>query len=349
VTVYTVARAVLFEDLPLKDPEDLVVVERHMGDEATLMHSPADLLDLRERKDLFSAVSASAGFRSLMTGTLVPIYVKGASVTPDYFETLGAAPILGQTFREWDDRTDVVVLSWQLWQTQLAGDPAIQGKTIMLDDQAYRVVGVMPKSLAFLEANLWVPGPQGLPRPPFPAGPELKVRRDLAYLTILGRLRSGWNPVTVRVAVKAAGRSIVEKYPANLGEVQFSIRSLKELVVGDAHNQLMILSACVALVFVLVCLSLAGLLVGRGISRSHQDAVRLALGARGGQVVVAGLADSLVLTMAGGILGTLASIRGVHLFVAFAPPMQRSEEISLDAHERWSDGLRQGDKWTVPL
>ncbi len=330
VTLYTVARAVVLADLPLENSGELVVVERRIEGEATLMHSPADLLDLRERRDLFSALSAKANFRSLMTGTLEPTYVNGASVTPEYFETIGATPLIGQTFRGWDDRTDVVVLSWRLWQTRLGGDPAVVGKIILLDDHTYRVVGVMPKALAFLEADLWVPGPQGLPKPPFPMGPDLRVRRDLAYLTIVGRLHSGWKPATARAAVEAAGRAIVEKYPANLVDTHFSIRPMKELVVGDAHNQLLVLSAGVGLVFLLVCLSVAGLLLGHNISRSYQDAIRVALGASRAQVLVSRLADGLLLATAGGVLGTVASIQGVHLFMSLAPLMRRSEQVSLD-------------------
>jgi len=330
VTVYTVGRAVVLDELALRQPNELVVVERTIAGEATSKHAPVDLLDLREHRELFSELSASAGFRALMTGAREPTYVQAMSVTPEYFETLGAVPFLGETFRSAGDRTDVVVLSWRLWQEQLGADQDVVTKAVLLNGQLYQVAGVMPKDVAFLGADLWVPGPQGLPRSPVPAGPDLKVRRDLAYVNIVGRLRAGLNPTAAQAVMDVVGRRIAQKYPADHPSVRFFIRGYKELVVGDARDHLTVLSTGVGLVFILACLSVAGLLVGRGIGRSHEDGVRLALGANRAQLLTGALADGLVLATAGGILGTLASTQGVRLLLTIAPPMQRAEETVLD-------------------
>lgn len=329
VTVYTVVRAVLLKELPLENSDALVVVERHDAASTSPMHSPADLLDFRQT-NVFSSLSASGGFRSLVTGTLEPAYVAGASVTPEYFETLGAHPILGQTLLTWRDQPNTVVLSWQTWQTLLGGDRNVLNKTILLDREPYRIVGVMAKDLAFLNTDLWIPGPQGLPRPPFAVGPALTVRRDLTYIRILGRLAPAWKLAAARAAVDRVGREIIEKYPASYADVRFTIRPFREFVVGDRRDQLLILSMGVGLVFLLVALSVAGLLVGRSISRLRDDEVRLALGANRFRALAGTLTDSLLLATLGGMLGTIASIWGVRFLLSLAPPLPWTDEVSLD-------------------
>jgi hypothetical protein len=212
VTLFTVARAVLIRDLPLPGSDRLVVLERTIGDEPTLFHSPADLIDLRQRSEIFAHVGGLARFRSVLTGVGDPVYVAGASVTPDYLEGLGARPALGDLFRSGEgggaEELDVAVLSWELWRSAFGGDRGVVGRRFLLDDRPHRVVGVMPRELGFLGLDLWTPGPGGLPAAPFDLGPELLARRDVAYLSILGRLKPGLSREAASAAVAAAGREI---------------------------------------------------------------------------------------------------------------------------------------------
>jgi len=334
LTVLAVARAVLLSPLPLVEPEQLVAIERRIGDEATALHSPADLLDLRERGAAFSRLSGSARFRALMTGGAQPTYVSAASVTPEYLETLGATPVLGEIFRA--DARDrprdphAVVVSWTLWQTELGGDRGVLGRSIVIAGEPFRVVAVMPEDLSFLGVDLWIPGPQGLPRPPFPVGPDLLVRRDVAYLEILARVRPGWSLEAARSALDRAGARIAEAYPPSSPEVRFSLVPLKEHIVSGARDHLAVLWGCVFLIFLLGCLSVSGLLLGRGITRSDHDAIKLSLGATRSQMAAAGLAESLLLATAGGALGSLGSIAGVRIFLSLAPPFPRSGQASVD-------------------
>lgn len=334
VTVFTVARSVLLAPLPFQEPERLVVLERRIGDDTTPLHSPVDLIDLREHCQAFSGLSGSTSFRALLTTTFQPTYVTGASVTPDYLETLGARPILGQIFRAQPggrpaDSHDVVV-SWRLWRKHFRGDPTVLGKTILVGEEPYRVVAVMPEETGFLGVDLWVPGAQGMPRPPMPLGPELLVRRDLAYVTILGRLRTGWSLESARAALDAAGATVAEAYPADYPEVRFTLEPLKNRLTARARDHLTILWACVAVVFLLGCLSVSGLLLARGIARYDHDAIKLTLGATRRQAALAGFTESLLLAVAGGSLGGLASIAGIRLFLALAPPFPRSDQTSVD-------------------
>lgn len=334
VTVFAIARAVLFKPLSLREPEQLVVVERKVGGEGTFLHSPADLQDLLEVCDGFSALSGSARFRARLAGAARPKYVTGVSVTPEYLETLGARPVLGRVFQnvggEGPSELNVTVLSWKLWQEELGGDQDVAGETVFLDGEPYRIVGVMPKDLAFLEADLWVPGPRGVPRPPFQVGSELLVRRDIAYMKILGRVRSDWSLDAAREELERVGPGIAGKYPANYPEVRFSFEPFKEQVVGGARNHLGLLWGSVALVFLLGCLSVSGLLLGRGIGRLEQDLIKLTLGASRWQGATASFAESTCLAIGGGILGTLSAIGGVRLVLALAPPFPRSDQTSFD-------------------
>lgn len=338
IVVFTVFRAVLLEDLPLHQPDELVLLERQIGDETVRFHSPADLFDLRETVDGFQGVAAGARFRAVLAGSpeggIDPARVVGLGVTPEYFEILGASPVLGQVFRSGPDglplEPDAAVVSWELWRTGLGADRSIVGERIMLDEEAYRVVAVLPPSLAFLGVDLWVQGPRGLPKPPFPAGPDLLVRRDLAYLTILARGESGKSLEALNAAVERAGEGMAEAYPAGHPAVRYSVVPFHDLVTARAEDHLLPLLVAVGLVFALVCLNIAGLLLARRLSQADADAVKLALGASRRQIWASAFAESLVLATAGGLLALLLAGIGLRVFLALAPGFPRIEEASLD-------------------
>ena len=269
VTIYTVDRAVLLADLPLPRASQLVVVFRRVGSEVGPRQAPADLIDLRRQRDVFSSVSAKVDYRALMTGSREPAYVQATSVTADFFRTLGASPILGHVFLSADDLTGAV-LSWTQWQNQFGGDTGVIGRPLMLDGKPYRVLGVMPKGLDFFGTDVWLPGPGGFPKSPLPVGPDLLVRRDVAYLEVVGRLRNGLDPRSARPGIDRISRIIAANYPPGLPPVSFSIRGLKETIVGDASSQLTLLSSGALLTFLLVFHSVSGLIVGRSMRRYHE-------------------------------------------------------------------------------
>jgi putative ABC transport system permease protein len=335
VTLFAVARSVLLAPLPFREPHRLVVLERQIGDQTTPLHSPADLLDLRDGCDAFVALSGSTRFRALLTGTEQPAYVTGASITPEYLDTLGAEPILGRPFRVLPGggtaEPDAVVVSWTLWRKYLKGGPQVIGRTLLVDDEPHRVVAVMPEAVELLGVDLWMPGPQRVPRPPRPVGPDLLVRRDLAYVTILGRLAPGWSLESARAALATAGAGLVEAYPPEYPEVRFTLEPFEDRIFARAKDHLTILWTCVGLVFVIGCLSVSGLLLARGIARSDEDAIRVAIGAMRRQAALAGLSESLVLAVVGGVLGGLGSIVGIQLFLALAPAFPRSDQTAVDA------------------
>lgn len=336
VAVYTIARPILIADLPLPDSERLVLVRRTIGDETTSAHSPADLADLRERTEIFSRVSGSSRFRALLEGAGETSFVQGASVTPDYLETLRAEPRFGTIFRAGPggsvEEPEVVVLSSGFWRSRFGGDEGVLGRRIRLDDQAYRVIGVMPEALEFLGVELWVPGPNGLPRAPFPLGPEMVARRDMAYLSILGRLAPDLSLESGRQAVAAAGEEIETAYPAGYPDVGFSVEPLKAVVTAEAAELLGTLGRAVGLVLVLACLAVSGLLVGRFIEREREDGIRRAVGATRLHTSLASFADSLLLAGGGGILGGGLAFVGVRLLLSQAPPLPRTEAVVIDLH-----------------
>src|SRR6185295_118611 len=153
--IFTIVNAVLIERLPFRDPDRLVVVweesARRPGRQNTI--SPANFLQWQERSDVFEQMASFYESRANLTGQASPEEVAAQNVTPNFFATLGVAPILGRSFLPEegpDGRDRVVILSHGLWQRRFGGDAGVIGQTIQLNSRAFTIVGVMPPDVKLL-------------------------------------------------------------------------------------------------------------------------------------------------------------------------------------------------------
>jgi predicted permease len=236
-----------------------------------------------------------------MTGRGEPQYVAGVRVAGNFFQTLGVQPALGRLFVHEEcikgGRT-AVLLSDAFWRRQFAADPAIVGQAILLGKQAYTVVGVLPPSFDF--GSVFSPGVRF---DAFLPAVMDELRTWGNTLAVVGRLKPG---VSVRQAQAEADVLFPQfkaAHPDWFDDYASTITGLKEFVSGKLRRSLIVLWCAVGLILLIVCVNLSNLLLARATARGKEFAMRRALGAGQGRLFRQLLTESLVITMAGAILG----------------------------------------------
>jgi putative ABC transport system permease protein len=323
--MFTVIRAVLLEPLPYRDSDRLVV-----SGGAT----PARFAETRDSARSFTELGAYSGEEELtLSGGAEPEVLKGARVSASFLRILGVAPVRGRGFRPEEDSpggTPVVLISTGLWQRRFAGDPQIAGKTAILETTPYIIIGVVPPrfQFPFPGVDVWMTEPSEWPRiPP-------KSRALSPFLTIFGRLRAGVSLEQANAEMRVIQRQYAMAHPAMLdakGKARGEMTAMKDELVADVRFKLWMLLGAVGFVLLIACANVAGLLLARATSRAPEFAVRAALGAGRARLMGQLLAESVPLSLAGGMLGVLLatwSLRAIPVMTSFELP--RAGEIHLD-------------------
>ncbi|HEX4808099.1 MAG TPA: ABC transporter permease, partial [Bryobacteraceae bacterium] len=270
-----------------------------------------------------------------LSGTGRPEQIYASRMTPAVFSGLGIAPLMGRVFtaREDQQKEQVAVLSYVTWKSRFNGNPHILGTKILLDRKPYVVIGVMPRNFEFplnagrLNRNeLWVP----MSFSPEELSPEAN---GSWYLQLVGRLKPGITPAQAQGDAERVAQQIMRQYPPD--EANFRIHPvvypLQQITVLQARPLLRVLFLAVTVVLLIACANLAGLLLVRAIRRQRETAVRLAIGASAAALLRQMILESMVLSLAGGLLGigvaALALAIGKNLLPETLPLMN---EISLN-------------------
>jgi len=269
----------------------------------------------------------------ILTGAGEPERLIGKYVTANFFATLGAQPALGRAFTEDEDKLGgarVVILSHRVWQRHFNGDPHLIGQMIQLNGVGHTVVGVMSADFYFygrqnrLYNDLYRPIGQK-------AGLDyMRDRGAHPAIFVIGRLKPGVTIEQARAEMKALAARLGREYPKENADHTIELSPLLDDYVGDIRRPLWIIQGAVGLVLLIACANVANLSLARAASRRREIAVRMALGAGRSRVVRQLLTESLLLATAGGALGTLLAVRGVHLLVKLNPDgLRRLDDVAV--------------------
>ncbi len=330
--IFSVVEHILFRPLPLAAAARVVTLcETHEGKGPYCSVSPPDAEDWAARSaalEVLGVARSDAVSARPADGGSVAL-VDSAVATPGFLRALGVRPLLGRSIeaRDLPPRGDahVVVLTWDAWQDQLGGDPEVLGRKLLLNDEPYRVIGVLPRAAYFPRlghARLWTP---------LPFDPRDEETRSWRGFVAVGRLRPGTDVTRAEAELTAIEAGLAALHPETVGGWGVRVVPMREFLVRDARPMLLIFLAAAGLVLLIVCVNLAGLLLVRATSRRHEAAILLALGAGRGSIVWRLLAESALLGIAGGTLGVLLAVWATPAFVRMAPAgVPRLDEVTLD-------------------
>jgi putative ABC transport system permease protein len=329
--MFSIVNSVLLRPLPYQDPGPLTVVWETYRTR-NMLHggvSYPNLAEWRARNQVFEEIGGFRPAAHSLGGIDVPERVRGGRVTAGFFQVLKVSAAIGRTFLPEDDDVgaeNVVVLSDGLWRRHFGGDPTAVGRTLQLDGIDHTVVGVLPPGFDFPvrvgNSEVWTPAALDVPG---------QYERAWPMLAAIGRLRPGVTLEGAQAAMDAIGRQLEVEYPETNTEHGFNLVSLHRQVTGSVAPLLMLLLGAVGFVLLIACANVANMTLARGGVRKTELAVRAALGAARGRLVQQLLTESLVLSLMGGVFGSLLAVGGVRVLVGIMPPdSPRVQEIGVD-------------------
>jgi len=335
--VFSIVEGVLLRPLPFADPDRLVI----LGDDLVGSHwdqSNVTAPDIRNyMRDTHSFLHLG-GYQRIgleLSGDGDPIHVGATRMSGEVFQTLGIAPLMGRWFtqQEDDQHQSVAVLSYGMWRERFHGDEKILGTKILLDRRPYLVIGVMPRDFEFPlspghvnNSKLWVP------LSPLPA--EFAAGYAASWNSrMVGRLKPGTTPAQAQSDAQVVADETMRNYPGFMRSIRIraNVKLLHEDTVAQSRPLIHTLLFAVATVLLIACANLAGLLLVRSIRRRREIAVRLALGARAAMLLRQAMVESLMLSIAGGLVGLAFAASCIRIGISLLPEnLPRIHEISLD-------------------
>ncbi|GMV22897.1 MAG: hypothetical protein AMXMBFR57_28460 [Acidimicrobiia bacterium] len=308
-SVFSIVHAVLLTPLAYPDSERLVLVYDVQPACRTCPASWLKYEDWRARSEhLFSAISGSWSRSMVLTGLGEADVMSVVALTASTRDVLGVEPAMGRWITAEEDTAGgpkVAVLTHAFWRTRLGGAADVLSRTVTLDGDTYRIVGVMPDGFAFRAGQMFIPLQTG----PNPA------QRGSHFMQVYARLRDDVSVERAASEMAQTGTQLAEEFGHNHG---IDVRNYYEVVVGGVRSQLHVLMGAVCLVLLIACANVANLLLAAGMARRRELSIRLAMGARRSQLARLLVAEGLVLASIGGVLGVLLAQWTVKLFVALA-------------------------------
>lgn len=338
--VFSIVEAVLLRPLPFPQSERLVSLAdvlqgANLGGNGEAGVTAPEISTYTRDTHSFESLGGYQATGYELSGIGEPAQVNATRMTAGVFSALGVAPLTGRFFTQQEDDQGqlVAVVSYSLWQNRLHGTASVLGSKILLDRKPYEVIGVMPRDFEFPLApghlnnsELWVP----ISFTPQESGPTGAAGWNF---NMVGRLKAGITEAQAQQDAERVAQDINRNLPSFLASLHIdaSVKSLHEETIYQARQLVRILFMAVAVVLLIACANLAGLLLVRAIRRRREIAMRLALGAGALALLRESVLESVVLSVSGGVLGLILAAVGLRVGVSRLPEtMPRIDEIRLD-------------------
>ena len=340
--IFTLVNMVLLKSLPVDQPQQIVSVAlRGKGDAMSAFSFP-NYRDFRDRNDVLSGLLVYRFVPLSLSRSGANERIWGFEVSGNYFDVLGVKAIKGRTFNQDEDKTPLAnpigVLSYDSWQKRFGGDPNIVGKDVLLNDHQFKVIGVAPAGFKGTELiytpEIWLPSSMMKWVEP---GADWIENRNTRNFFANGRLKPGVSARQAEASLNLLAQQLAKEYPdTNEGQSVkvfppgFILPDLRGAVV----NFTWVLMGAVALVLIVTCTNLAGLMLARATDRRREIAIRLAMGANRIRLIRQLLTESLLLSIVGGVAGVMLAFWIVDVLLAFKPPIDfpLSVDITIDWH-----------------
>jgi putative ABC transport system permease protein len=314
--IFSFANGILLRPLPYPQSNRLAVLDEtalKRGIESMSVSYP-NFLDWREQNNVFEDIATYYGTsRFTLSGAGEPLEVRGCRISRGLLEILRVSPQMGRTFTANEDRPEedaVVILGHDLWQRNFGGNPNILGQKIIISNRPRTVIGVMPQGFRFPEVSeLWVP---------LALTTKIFTRTDHG-LNAIARLKDGVSFSEAQAEMHTIAARIEQQNPVTNEGLGVKVISLHENLTGDYRQGLLILLGVVGFVLLVACVNVANLMLARGTARQKEFALRAALGAGRWRIVRQLLIESLLLAIAGGVIGFALSLLALHLLLTAIP------------------------------
>jgi len=329
--IFSIVNGVLLRPLPFPDSSRIVTIWETDANRNVVRGtaSPAEFLDWCDMNHSFAELS---GWRSLLftiTGSGDAEQVHGSQVSGNFFRMLGVGPVIGRDFSSEDEkpgREQVAILTYALWQRHYGGDSSVIGKSILLDEKPYTIIGILPRSFSLYgvapELDIWVPF----------AFNRAQLNREDHELVIFGRLLPGVSLPQAQAEMETIVSQLKKQYPGIDQENGVRVSGFHDELIKSLRPSIVILLAAVGFVLLIACANVANLMLARAATREREIAVRAALGAGRRRILRQLLTESALMALIGGALGIAVAYGGIHLLRAGLPPIGGRGQIP---HVEW--------------
>jgi predicted permease len=340
--IFSIVEAVLLRPLPFPHSDRVMVLSDRLsgvsvgsGNSNEVGVTVPDIKAYTRETHGFTALGGYQGTGFELSGNGEPASINAARLSAGVFPALGVQPMMGRAFTADEDQhsVQVVVLSYAAWVSRFHRDPQILGQKILLDRKPYLVIGVMPRNFEFPlvagqlnRAELWVPMS-------FTPGELMPTAGANWSYQMVGRLKPGISAKQAESDAETVAVEIMRNYPAMMANLHISamVRPLQEDTIEQTRPLLRTLFLAVAVVLLIACANLAGLMLVRAIQRQREVAIRLALGARSSKLLWQAILESLILSLSGGIVGLAIAAMALRAGKSLLPEsLPRISEIGLN-------------------
>jgi macrolide transport system ATP-binding/permease protein len=316
VAIFGFVDAALLQPFPYANPGRLMSVNESSAESQRWPLSYPDFLDWQRLNKSFSSLDIYSGSGYLLHTNSGAEPVQGERVSGGFFATLGVHPMLGRDFYPGEDLpggANVVILSYAAWLNRFGAKPEAVGRTVDLDNQAYTIIGVLPRSFSFApsgSAEFWVPINV--------LSPHEHSRTFYPFMGI-GRLRDGVTIPSAQAEMTAIAKQLQRQYPKPGREPGASVVPLSEIIIGNVRPILLTLLGGAALLLLIACVNVASLVLVRSESRRREIAVRGALGATYARLLQQFVTEGFLLAVFGGLAGVAVAICTMRLLRRLVP------------------------------